>query len=69
MTLWLWAGLGTLAYVLLFVGWLDRRTDSPWVVRDNYRLLSMGLVFVLILVLLKAISWRTELTTLMPYCK
>ena len=65
----LWAALGTLAYVLLFVGWLDRRTDPAWVQRDNYRLLSMGLVFVLVLTMLKAWAWHAELTTLLPFCR
>ena len=63
------AAIGTLGYYLLFIGWMDRRTSAAWEVRDNYRLLSMGLVFVLILVLCKAIQWHTELVTLLPYCK
>jgi len=61
------AGLATLAYYLLFIGWMDRRMDPAWVVRDNYRLLSAGLVFVLVLSLLKNVQWHTELVTLLRY--
>jgi len=67
--MWWWTVVGTLAYVLLFVGRLDRRQAPAWEVRDNYRLLSMGLFFVALLALLKALQYHTELVILMPYCK
>jgi len=67
--MWVWATIGMLAYVLLFVGWLDRRQAPAWEVRDNYRFLSMGLFFVALLALLKALQYHTELVILMPYCK
>lgn len=63
------AALGTLAYSLLFVGWLDRRQAPVWEVRDNYRLLSMGLVFELLLITLKAYAWYRERTALLPFCR
>ena len=69
MTGWLWGVVGTLAYVLLFVGWLDRRQAPAWEVRDNYRLVSMGLFFIALLSILKALQYHTELVTLMPFCK
>ena len=66
---WLLSVLGTLAYALLFVGWLDRRTAPAWVQRDNYRLLSVVLVFIVILAVLKAVAYRTELVALLPFCR
>jgi len=71
MTFWLvlTAGLVTLAYYFLFVGWMDRRMAPAWVVRDNYRLLSAGLVFILILSLLKTVQYRTELVSLILNCQ
>ncbi len=68
MTL-LWASLVTLAYYFLFIGWMDRRMAPSWEVRDNYRLLSAGLVFMLMCSLLKNIAYHTELVTLIPYCQ
>lgn len=65
---WLIAILGTVAYYLLFVGTLDRRQDSPWVARDNYRLISMAMVFIALLATIKAVMLWAELRTLIPYC-
>ena len=64
----LWAALGTIAYYLLFVGWMDRRTAPAWEVRDNYRLLSMGLVFMLMGLVVKALLWYTELRQVIAGC-
>ena len=64
----LWASLLTLAYYFLFIGWMDRRMDPASEVRDNYRLLSAGLVFILVLSLLKNVQWHAELVTLLRYC-
>lgn len=63
------AVIGTLAYYFLFIGWMDRRMAPSWEVRDNYRLLSAGLVFTLILSLLKTVQYRTELIYLILNCR
>lgn len=60
--------LGFLAWGLVFYH-LDRPSQPAWKVRDAYRVTSLVLFLLLIGCLLKVTAYRTELRTLIPYCR
>ena len=62
-------GLGVLAWGVVFFYHLDRTSQPPWKVRDAYRVTSLVLFLLLIGCLLKITAYRTELRTLIPYCR
>lgn len=60
--------LGLLAWGLIFYH-LDRPSIAAWRVRDAYRITSLILFLLLMGCLIKLTAYRTELRSLVAYCR
>jgi len=64
-----WLIAGGFGAWLLMHWWLDGPSIPAWEARNNFKVMNALLVFLLVLMAIKASAWRAELVALIPYCR